>query len=126
MPARFGLIVGAALTGGVAIFLAFVPTDWLAQMMGVSAEDAAEFLLRRYGASATAALSALLIVLLRGASAIRAAYMALALWFAVQGAVAIWGLSTGIAGGLAWVALVADPAIAALLLILWARSAPRN
>lgn len=102
-----------------------VPTEWLVQMLAVSSQDAVAFLLRRYGASATAALFVLLLALARGAAPLRAADGALAVWFAVQGAVAVWRLSQGMVGGLTWFALVADPAIAAGFLVLW-RSTERS
>jgi hypothetical protein len=121
MTPRFGLITGAALTSFVALVSAFVPVDWLAGMLGVSGVDATSFLLRRYGGSATAALCVSTAAIARHAAPARAALLALSAWFSVQGLVALWGLAFGQVGGLAWVAVVADPLIARWFIALSAK-----
>jgi hypothetical protein len=121
MTPRFGLIMGAALTALVALVLAFVPADWLAGLLGVSGVDATSFLVRRYGASATAALCVSTAAIAVQAAPSRAALLALSAWFGVQGLVAVWGLAFGHVGGLAWAAVVADPLIAGWFIALSAK-----
>lgn len=125
MTPRFGLITGAALAACVALVLAFVPADWLAGLLGVSGVDATSFLVRRYGASATAALCVSTAAIAAHAAPSRAALLALSAWFGVQGLVALLGLASGHVGGLAWVAVVADPVIAGWFIALAAKS-PNN
>ena len=45
----------------VAVVLAIAPAVWLADMLDVAGQDATTFLLRRYAASATAALAVVAI-----------------------------------------------------------------
>ena len=45
----------------------------------------------------------------------------LSAWFGVQGLVAVWGIAFGRVGGLAWVAVVADPLIAGWFIALSAK-----
>jgi hypothetical protein len=123
MTPRFGVITGAALAAGVALVLAFVPADWLAGLLGVSGGDATSFLVRRYGASATAALCVSTAAIAAHAAPSRAALLGLSTWFGIQGLVALWGLAFSDVGGLAWVAVVADPLIAGWLIALSAKVA---
>lgn len=123
MNPRFGLLVGALITAGAALVLAFAPVGWLASLLDVSSDAVTTFLLRRYGASATAALFAVVAAVERGATARRAALLGLATWFAVQGSVAVWGIVSGTVGGLAWLAMIADPLIAAWFFVLSVRDA---
>ena len=81
--------------------------------------DATSFLVRRYAASATAALFVVTTAIARRTNPQRAALLGFATWFGVQGVVAIWGVGTGTVGGLAWVAVFADPLIAAWF-VMWA------
>jgi hypothetical protein len=123
MTPRSGLIVGAALAALVALVLAFVPADWLAGLLSVSGADATSFLVRRYGASATAALFVSTAAIVLKTAPSRAALLALSAWFGVQGLVAIWGIAFGSVGGLAWLAVVADPLIAGWFIALAAKVA---
>jgi hypothetical protein len=61
----------------------------------------------------------------RGADPQRAVLLALSTWFAVQGIVAIVGIATGTVGGLAWLAIVVDPLVAAWFFDL-SRNVQRN
>lgn len=122
MTPRSGLIVGAALAAFVTLVLAFAPADWLAGLLDVSGADATSFLVRRYGASATAALFVATAAIARQSAASRAALLALSAWFGVQGLVAVWGIVSGHVGGLAWVAVVADPLISWWFIALSAKS----
>src|SRR5918994_5423725 len=110
---RYGLIAGAAVGGAVALVLAIAPASWLADLLDVSGEDATTFLMRRYAASATAALFVATIGTVRGASPQRTGLLAMAIWFGAQGLVAVVGVVSGTVGGLAWVAIFVDPLIAA-------------
>ena len=123
MTPRSGLIVGAALAALVALVLAFVPADWLAGLLDVSGADATSFLVQRYGASATAALFVSTAAIAQQTAPSRAALLALSAWFGVQGLVAIWGIALGHVGGLAWVAVVADPLIAGWFIALSVKAA---
>jgi hypothetical protein len=122
---RYGLIAGAAIAGFAALVLAIVPAGWLADLLDVAGDDATAFLVRRYAASATAALLVVTASIARGADPQRAVLLALATWFAVQGIVAIVGIATGTVGGLAWLAVVADPLLAAWFFAL-SRNVQRN
>jgi hypothetical protein len=123
MNPRFGLLAGALITASAALVLAFAPVSWLASLLDVSSDAVTTFLVRRYGASATAALFVVVAAAERGAIARRATLLGLATWFAVQGAVAVWGIVSGAVGGLAWLAMIADPLIAAWFFVLSARCA---
>lgn len=118
---RFGLATGAAIAAVVAVILAVIPAGWLAEMLATSGPDATTFLVRRYGASATAGLAVTTAVIARGGGPQRAALLGLAAWFGVQAVVAVWGLATGTVGGLTWLAVFADPLIAAGFLALSGR-----
>jgi hypothetical protein len=118
MTPRFGLITGVALAAFVALVLAFAPADWLAGLLGGSGVDATSFLVRRYGASATAALFVSTAAIAAHVAPSRAALLALSVWFGAQGLVALWGLAFGHVGGLAWAAVVADPLIAGWFIAL--------
>jgi len=123
MTPRSGLIMGAAFAALVALVLAFAPADWLAGLLGVSGADATSFLVRRYAASATAALFVSTAAIARQTAPSRAALLALSAWFGVQGLVAVWGIASGHVGGLAWIAIVADPLIAGWFIALSAKVA---
>lgn len=73
---------------------------------------AESFLVRRYAASAPATLAVVAAAVGSGTAPRRAVLLGLAVWFGAQGAVAVWGITTGRVGGLAWLALFADPLIA--------------
>ena len=121
MHPRHGLITGASIAGVVAVVLAFAPTDWLAELLAVDGPDATTFLVRRYAASATAAVFVATASIARRAEPRRASLYALATWFGVQGAVAVAGVLSSTVGGLVWVAIVADPALALWFLTLTKR-----
>lgn len=123
MTPRSGLIAGAVLAAFVALVLAFVPAGWLAGLLNVSGADATSFLVRRYGASATAALFVSTAAIVQKTAPARAALLALSAWFGVQGLVAMWGISFGHVGGLAWAAVVADPLIAGWFIALSVKAA---
>jgi hypothetical protein len=91
-------------------------------MLDTSGADATTFLVRRYGASATAALAVTTAIIARGGAPQRAALLGVAAWFGGQAVVAVWGLASGTVGGLAWLAVFADPLIAAGFLALSARA----
>lgn len=100
------------IAGVVALVLMVLPTGWLTGLLDIADQDATAFLVRRYAVSATAALCVATAAIARGASAQRTGLLALATWFAVQAAVAVWGIASETAGGLTWVAVAADPLIA--------------
>jgi hypothetical protein len=114
---RYGLRVGVAIAAGVGLFLAIAPTSWLEELLDVRGADATSFLVRRYAASATAALFVITTAIARRTNPQRAALLGFATWFGVQGVVAILGVGTGTVGGLAWLAVFADPLIAAWFLM---------
>ena len=91
MNPRYGLTVGAAIAAGVGLFLAIAPTSWLEELLEVRGADATSFLVRRYAASATAALFVVTTAIARRTNPQRAALLGLATWFGVQG----WSLSGG-------------------------------
>jgi hypothetical protein len=112
---RHALLAAAVLTGGVAAALAVLPTSTLSSLLDVDGAAATAFLVRRYAVSATAALCVAIAGLARTRPH-RAALLAVTTWFAVQGIVAVLGLARGDVGGLAWVAVVADPLLAIVFL----------
>lgn len=112
MTQRLGLLIGAVITGASALIFVVAPVDWFADVLDVAADDATAFLVRRYAASATAALFVVAIGAVRGLPAPRAALLGLGTSFAVQGSVAVAGVAAGTVGGLAWLAVFADPALA--------------
>jgi hypothetical protein len=118
---RYGLKAGIAIAAGVGLFLAIAPTSWLEELLDVRGADATSFLVRRYAASATAALFMVTTAIARRTNPQRAALSGLATWFGVQGLVAFLGVVTGTVGGLAWLAVLADPLIAAWFLMLSSR-----
>lgn len=122
---RLGLIAGAVISGVVALVLAISPAGWLENLLAVSGRDATGFLVRRYGASATAALCVATGAIALGLDPRRAALRALAAWFGVQAAVALWGVTTGAVGGLAWLAVLADPLLGAWFFALSAKAEHR-
>ena len=111
-------MAGAAIAALAAVVLAVVPTAWLADMLDVADRDAATFLVRRYAASATAALAVIAIATAWRSDARRAVLLGLGTWFGVQAVTACWGVISGAVGGFAWLAVVADPVIAACFLFL--------
>jgi hypothetical protein len=113
---RRAILAGLVLTGGVAVALAALPTRWLASLLAVDGPAATTFLVRRYAVSATAALCVVALGILRDRGPERTVLLALATWFGVQGLVALLGLVAGDVGGAAWVAVVADPGLAAAFL----------
>jgi hypothetical protein len=115
---RYGLIAGAVIAGAVALVLATAPASWLADLLDITGEDAATFVMRRYAASATAALFVIATAIVQGASPHRAGLLAFAVWFSVQALVATVGIATGTVGGLAWLAVFIDPLIAAWFFVL--------
>jgi hypothetical protein len=118
MNPRYGVLAGAALAAAVAVVLVSVPVAWLAEMLGVAGHDATTFLVRRYAASATAALAVVAAATVRRTDPVRAASLGLAVWFGVQAVTAWWGVMTGVVGAFAWLAVVADPLLAAWFLFL--------
>jgi hypothetical protein len=118
MNPRYGAIAGAVIAASVAMVLAVAPAGWLADMLGVSGHDATTFLIRRYAASATAALAVVTIAAARRTDPTRAVLLGLGTWFGVQAVTAWWGTLAGEVGGFAWLAVVADPLIAAWFLLL--------
>src|SRR5687767_3421237 len=56
MSPRYGLVIGAAMASLAAVALAGVPVSWLEAMLDTAGGEATTFLVRRYAASATAAL----------------------------------------------------------------------
>jgi hypothetical protein len=119
---RYGLVAGATMTALVAVVLASVPVTWLEGMLDTAGAEATTFLVRRYAASATAALAVVTIGIVRCADPRRAALLGLGTWFGVQAVTAWWGVISGSVGGFAWAAVVADPLLAAAFLILSRRS----
>lgn len=126
MNPRYGVVTGAVIAAPVAIVLAVAPAAWLADMLDAAGDDATTFLIRRYAASATAALAVVTIATAWRTDPGRAVLLALSTWFGVQAASAWWGLVTGAVGGLAWLAMAADPLIAAWLLFLSRRPTPHR
>lgn len=122
MKPRTALTTGATLAGAVALVLALVPADRLAGLLALAPDDAATFLVRRYAASATAAVAVTSLGIARGQGPERASLLGLATWFAVQALAAAVGLATGTVGGLAWLAVVADPVLATGFAILARRA----
>ncbi len=116
MNFRFGVIAGGVIAGGVAVLLAVAPAIWLADMLDVTGHDATTFLVRRYAASATAALAVVAIATARRTEPRRAVLLGFGTWFGLQAVTASWGLIAGVVGGFAWLAMVADPLIAAWFL----------
>lgn len=106
--------------------LAVLPASTLGSLLDVDGPAATAFLVRRYAVSATAALCVAIIGLARTSSPERAALLAVATWFAGQGIVALLGLATGDVGGLAWVAVVADPLLAAVFLVASRRAGSKS
>jgi hypothetical protein len=100
------------------VVLAIAPATWLADMLDVAGDDAATFLVRRYAASATAALAVVTIAIVRRTEPRKAVLLGYATWFGGQAVIAWWGVISGSAGGLAWAGVVADPLIAAWFLVL--------
>jgi hypothetical protein len=118
MNPRYGVIAGAAIAALAAIVLAVVPAAWLVEMLDVGGHDATAFLVRRYAVSATAALAVVAIATAWRTDPGRAVLLGLSTWFGVQAVAAWWGLITGKVGGFAWLAIAADPLIAAWFLFL--------
>jgi hypothetical protein len=123
MNPRYGVIAGAAIAVSVAVVLAVAPTGWLSDLLDVAGHDATTFLVRRYAASATAALAVVTVATTRGTDPTRAVLLGLSTWFVVQAVTAWWAIIEGAVGGFAWLALVADPLFAAWFLFL-SRSRP--
>jgi len=106
----------------VAVILAGMPVTWLEDMLATAGGEAITFLVRRYAASATAALAVVTIGIIRRTEPRRAALLGLSTWFGVQAVSAWWGVISGTVGGFAWAAVVADPLLAVGFLILSRRS----
>lgn len=123
---RFGLIVVAVLTGVVAVVLLVLPSALMADLMALSPESAADFLVRRYAVSATVGLCLAALMARTGAPAANALYGGVSAWFAVQGAVALWAVISGTASGVIWLALAADPVLAVAFLVLARRARTRT
>jgi hypothetical protein len=85
MTPRHGLIFGFFVAAAVALALAVAPTRIFEDLPEVSTADATSFLLRRYGASATAAVAVFAASVLRGGNVDRGSLLALGTWFIVQG-----------------------------------------
>lgn len=113
MQPRTSLTIGATLAAGVALILALVPGEVIAALLSLAPDDATTFLVRRYAASATAAMAVTSLGITRGHSPQRSALLGLATWFGVQALIIVAGLATGVVGGLAWLAALGDPALAA-------------
>lgn len=126
MNPRLGLKIGALITGVATLVLIIAPSDWFADLLAISDQDVASFLVKRYAASSTAALFVFV-----GSTAMRrdaesSALLALSTWFAIQAGVAIWGVSTGIVGGMAWTAAFSDPLLAIWFYMLSRKAAPQS
>jgi len=119
---RYALVAGAAMAALVSVVLASVPVTWLEDMLDTAGTEATSFLVRRYAASATAALAVVTFGILRGADPRRAGLLGLGTWFGVQALTAWWGVILGSVGGFAWAAVVADPLLAGAFLILSRRT----
>ena len=119
---RHGVFAGAAMAVLAGAVLAIAPVTWLEAMLAVDGQDATTFLIRRYAASATAALAVVAAGTAGRMDPRRAVLLGLSTWFAVQGVTAWWGVASGAVGGFAWVAVVADPLIAAWFLFLSRRT----
>ena len=117
-----GVAVGAVLAAGIAVVLLIAPVAWFEDLLDATRADLGAFLVRRYAASATAALFVMALGTARSNRPRRVALQALATWFGVQGAIAVWGIASGSVGGLTWLAVVADPSIAAAFLMLARRA----
>jgi hypothetical protein len=124
MNPRYGVLAGAAIAAVVAAVLAVVPAAWFGDMLDVEGRDATTFLVRRYAASATAALAVVTIATARRTDPMRAVLLGLSTWFGVQTVTAWLGIIAGAVGGFAWLAVLADPLIAAWFLLL-SRTSPR-
>jgi hypothetical protein len=124
MNPRHGVIAGATIAALVAVVLVVTPAAWLADML-VAGPDATTFLLRRYAASATAALAVVTIATARHTDPKRAVLLGLSTWFGVQTVTAWWGIIGGAVGGFAWLAMFADPLVAAWFLFLSRKSSSR-
>jgi hypothetical protein len=122
MQPRTALTIGATLAGAVALVVALVPADRLAGLLALAPDDAATFLLQRYAASATAAVAVTSLGIARGQAPERSALFGLATWFAVQALAVVVGLATGTVGGVAWLAVVADPVLATGFAVLARRA----
>lgn len=103
-----------------AAVLATAPVTWLEDLLAAGDHDATTFLVRRYAASATAALAvaAIAVAVAGHTNARGAVLLGLSTWFGVQAVAAWWGLASGTVGGFAWVAMIADPFLAGWFLIL--------
>jgi hypothetical protein len=122
MSPRYGLVIGAAMATLAAVALAGVPVSWLEAMLDTAGGEATTFLVRRYAASATAALAVVTVGIVRRAHPRRAVLLGLSTWFGIQAVTAWWGIISGLVGGFAWAAVVADPLLAAGFLVLSRRS----
>jgi hypothetical protein len=109
------------IAGMVGLVLLIAPVDWLGDVLHAGEEDLTTFLVRRYAASATAGLFAFTVATVRHTEPQRAALLALATWFGFQTATAVAGVVTSDVGGLAWLAVIADPIIATWFLVLATR-----
>lgn len=87
-------------------------------MLSTSGDDATAFLVRRYAGSATAALAVVATSVARRMDARTAVLFGLGTWFGVQAMTAWWGVASGMVGGFAWVAAIADPLLATWFMIL--------
>ena len=100
------MLAGAAMAVLAAALLAAAPVAWLEDMLAAGGRDATTFLVRRYAASATAALAVAAIAVTRHAGGRadgrRAVLLGLSTWFGVQAVTAWWGVASGTVGGLAW------------------------
>jgi hypothetical protein len=101
MSPRYGLVIGAAMATLAAVALAGVPVSWLEAMLDTAGGEATTFLVRRYAASATAALAVVTVGIVRRARPRRAALLGLSTWFGVQAVTAWWGIISGLVGGFA-------------------------
>jgi hypothetical protein len=124
MNRRFPFAIGTAMAGGIALVLGAAPVHWLAGLLELTEGETAAFLLRRYAASASLALAIAAYAAASGVESGRALFLGFGAWFAGQGLVAVAGLVSGTAGGLIWLAVVADPLVALWFFVLARKRQP--
>ncbi|WP_350333964.1 hypothetical protein [Coralliovum pocilloporae] len=111
MLVKYSLLFGGFGIGAAVLLFGFFPAQWTASLLGIAPEDAADVTLKRYGASASAALLVLTICAFRNIAFQRALLLGFATWFCGQALAAAWAALTLDTGPYLWLALVADPAL---------------
>lgn len=108
------LIFGSLAMASASLLFGFFPARWTATLLQVPPDYAVDLLLKRYAASASAAILALTLCALWHIPFKRSLLLGFSIWFIAQAFAAGWGLIAYEAGGFAWLAVLADP-----LLSLW-------